>query len=288
MAAPKISVVTPSFNQAAFLEETILSVLDQEYPNLEYVIIDGGSTDGSVDIIRRYESRLAYWVSESDRGQTHAINKGLDKVSGDIVCYLNSDDLYLPGALKAVADHFISNRDCKWVCGDTLMFGVGHDSNRIRATVPKTAAHCLSWAYKSPQPGMFWDGAIVKQFKFQERWRYTFDHDLYVRLLLAGYTCEYLPVLVAGYRLHPASKTVAEGDGFDQEFDLIAAHYESDLSGSARRWTRATRFLRESYKASERGDRRLGTSFLFRAVATHPESVVQRPFWGCLRRLASG
>jgi GT2 family glycosyltransferase len=103
---PKISIVTPSFNQGKFLEKTILSVLEQGYPNLEYIIIDGGSTDNSVEIIRKYENRLAYWVSEPDCGQSNAINKGFERATGEILGWLNSDDWYHPGALKAVAEVF--------------------------------------------------------------------------------------------------------------------------------------------------------------------------------------
>ena len=193
----KLTIVTPSLNQGSFLEETILSVLKQGYEPLEYIVIDGGSNDESVSVIRRYEDRLAYWVSEKDRGQVHAINKGLEKATGDVFAFINSDDVYLPGAFNAALGHFDENPESKWVCGDTIMFGEGHDTRLIRANVPASAAHCLSWAYRAPQPGHFWKTELVKS-GFAERWNYDFDHDMYVRLLLAGYTCEYLPLPMAG------------------------------------------------------------------------------------------
>src|SRR5262245_56352604 len=114
---PRITVVTPSYNQAQFLEETMCSVLDQKYPNLEYIVIDGGSADGSCDIIRNYESQLAHWGSEKDRGAADAIAKGLRQATGSIVAYLNSDDVYVSGSLKAAAEAF--EKPCDVVYGDT-------------------------------------------------------------------------------------------------------------------------------------------------------------------------
>jgi glycosyltransferase involved in cell wall biosynthesis len=280
----KLSIITPSFNQGRFLEETILSVHNQGYQPLEHIVIDGGSTDESVSIIRKYEDKLAYWVSEKDRGQVHAINKGLERATGDILAFINSDDVYLPGAFNAVMSHFAQHPESKWVCGDTIMFGDGHDTKMIRAVVPRSAAHCLSWAYRAPQPGHFWKTELVRS-GFQERWNYDFDHDMYVRLLLGGFQCEYLPLPMAAYRLHEVSKTVAEGHRQLEEFDQIAEFYEPQLQGVDQRWCKATRFLRLSYAASEAGRKGEAASWLMRAFATHPEGLLNRPFWGCLRRL---
>ena len=158
----KLSIITPSFNQGRFLEETIMSVLNQGYEPLEYIVIDGGSTDESVSIIQRYEDKLAYWVSEKDRGQVHAINKGIERATGDILAFINSDDVYLPGAFNAVMSHFADNPESNWVCGDTIMFGEGHETQIIHADVPRSAAHCLSWAYRAPQPGHFWKTELVQ------------------------------------------------------------------------------------------------------------------------------
>ena len=284
---PKISIVTPSFNQGQFIEETIRSVLDQNYPHLEYLVIDGGSTDQTVDTIRKYEPHLSYWESEKDRGQVHAINKGLARATGDIFAYINSDDIYLPETFSTVAKYFDEHPDAEWICGDTQMFGEGRSTEVVRTVVPKSAAHCLSWAYTAPQPGHFWKRELLGP-GFDEAWRYDFDHDLYVRLLLSGHKCEHIAATFAGYRLHAASKTVAETEAFDEEFDRSAELYEGRLHGSDRRWCRSTRFLRRSYAASESGNKSEGVRWLMRALATYPEGVMKRPFWGCFRKLTTG
>ena len=131
---PRISVITPSYNQGEYLEATLRSVLDQDYEELEYVVIDGGSTDGSVQIIERYASRLAYWVSEPDRGHAHALNKGFERATGDILCWINSSDMYYPWTLRTVAEVFTQLPGVEWITGVASWFDVGgrHEACRRR------------------------------------------------------------------------------------------------------------------------------------------------------------
>jgi glycosyltransferase involved in cell wall biosynthesis len=127
---PLVTIVTPSYNQANFLEETIQSVLSQDYPNLEYIIIDGGSTDSSVDLIRKYEDRLAGWISEEDSGQAEAINKGFERATGEIVAWINSDDYYLPGAIRSAVEALEAHPECGFVYGDAVSInGAGEPFN---------------------------------------------------------------------------------------------------------------------------------------------------------------
>src|SRR5512139_1414374 len=126
---PLVSIITPSYNQARFLETTIRSVLDQDYPNLEYLIVDGGSTDGSREIIQRYSDRLAWWVSERDQGQTDAINKGFARARGEILAWLNSDDTYLPGAIQGAVDFLQDHPGVGMVYGDANL--IDEQSNVI-------------------------------------------------------------------------------------------------------------------------------------------------------------
>jgi glycosyltransferase involved in cell wall biosynthesis len=184
-AWPLISVVTPSFNQGQFLEQTIRSVLLQGYPNLEYIVIDGGSTDESVAIIKKYEHTLTYWVSEPDRGQSHAINKGFERASGEIMCWLNSDDYYLPGTLRAVGENLVSGSGTFAVVGHCVqVFTDGRAAHRGVGRFESLDRLLQFWkGYQMHQPSIFWRREVFEKVGFlDESQHYIMDFDYWVRM----------------------------------------------------------------------------------------------------------
>lgn len=180
MGLPRITIVTPSFNQGRFLDQTIRSVLDQGYPNLEYMVVDGGSTDDSVEVIKRYADRITWWVSEKDKGQSHALNKGFARATGDIYGYINSDDFLYPGALRCVADTW--NRGARWVVGWVqLLEAEGGEWPQL----PEATGSPSDWFVCNPIPqqASFWAGSFWNDMGgFREEFRYCFDYEYWMRI----------------------------------------------------------------------------------------------------------
>lgn len=206
-AYPKISVVTPSYNQAVFLERTILSVLNQNYPNLEYIIIDGGSGDESVNIIKKYEKYLACWVSEKDRGQSHAINKGWERATGEIVAWLNSDDTYTPGALAYVADFFQAHPQIDMVCGNA--YKVDEEDNVIGASPRQDfkLEKLIHNQWNIPQPAVFLRRRVLTEVGLLDEALYFYmDLDLFIRVG-QKYSVKRIPQYLANARIHSQVKT---------------------------------------------------------------------------------
>lgn len=179
----RITVVTPSFNQAAYLERTIRSVLDQGYPNLEYIIVDGGSTDGSVDIIRRFADRLAWWVSEPDRGQTDAINKGLRRATGEWVAWQNSDDIYYPGVFHDLAKAAAKHPQAGLIIGDVMLIDKhDHPLRDIRYVNPSYQA-LLAEGMVIANQAAFWRRSLHESIGLlDERYHCSFDYEWFLRL----------------------------------------------------------------------------------------------------------
>lgn len=183
MNYPKISIVTPSYNQGKFIEETILSVLNQNYPNLEYIIIDGGSADNSVEIIKKYQDRLAYWVSEKDRGQSHAVNKGFKRATGDIVGWLNSDDTYLPQCVENVVKAFKKNPDANAIYGNFVYIDENGKTLWKRYVLSRFPYETLLFYTHFGQPAVFFKRKFLNKIGYlDERLIYGMDLDFFLRM----------------------------------------------------------------------------------------------------------
>jgi len=220
-----ISVVIPSYNQAAFLEETIRSVLLQGYPNLEYIVMDGGSSDGSVEIIRKYEKYLAYWTSQKDAGAADAICSGFEKATGSVLAYLNSDDLFAPGAIHDLVNHLQTTK-ADIVYGNTYWID---DRNNILAERRQTPFSRLAYFYGGAdlqQPATIWTAQIYRSVGGMDgSFQCAFDTDLFARFASKGAKFCHLRRFVASSRVHPAQKTEIFFYTSKTETDKIRSRY---------------------------------------------------------------
>lgn len=225
MTFPKISIVTPSYNQGKYLEQTIRSVLGQGYPNLEYIIMDGGSTDNSVEIIKRYESKLAYWETRPDKGQPAAVAKGFDIASGIVLGWLNSDDLLLPGCLFTIASKFPLNNSFVALAGRVVC--IDQDSHPVKVGIParRTWEEMLLWGHRLHQMATFWtQKAYRKVGGFDSSMQFAFDYDLFIKLRRLG-DIAFVDNYLAGFRLHETQKTVTSREIMQRDCHIIYQKY---------------------------------------------------------------
>jgi glycosyltransferase involved in cell wall biosynthesis len=230
---PRITIITPSFNQAQYLEQTILSILSQEYSNLEYIIVDGGSSDQSIQIIKKYQHRLHYWLSEKDSGQSEAINKGFSRATGDIITWINSDDQLLPGTLQRVAEIFLANPAMTVVHGKTILFGSG-----MRDTVRGADGGTLPYSYLAgmafPQPSCFFKKKLIdKVGMLNQDLHYGMDYDFFVRLYLQT---DFASVedTFSKYLFHKNSKSTMAQKKFAAEWAIVFSKLMRTLPGGER------------------------------------------------------
>lgn len=224
---PKISIVTPSYNQAEFLERTILSVLNQNYPNLEYIIIDGGSTDGSVEIIKKYEKYLSYWVSEPDRGQSDAINKGFTRSTGEILAYLNSDDTYLPNALHSVVIFFKKYPKADMLYGRCNVIDGKEKIFQEIKTVPFNPLDYAYGLFTVPQPATFWRKDIFRKVGALSVENHTcMDYELWINFAKNRANIVHISRFLANFRLHPQS--ISGSGRYEGQYrqDIIRIQYD--------------------------------------------------------------
>jgi len=205
---PKISIVTPSYNQAQFLERTILSVLNQNYPNLEYIIIDGGSVDGSVEIIHRYEKYLAHWTSEKDEGQVHALNEGFSKTHGDIVGWQNSDDIYLPFAFKQMSEFFVKHADVDIVFGNTIFISSDETPiGELRFTPFSALTHLYEGMSINNQSSLWRRDIFSRIGMLDTRFQFSMDYEFFLRAAKKNIKLKFLRSYLGALRNHEASKS---------------------------------------------------------------------------------
>ena len=241
---PKVSIVMPLYNQVDYVERSILSVLNQNYPNLEFILIDGGSTDGGVEIIKKYEKYLAYWTSEPDNGQSDALNKGFKRATGTIVGWLNGDDLYLPDAIKCAVNELVNRNDKSIVFGDYLTIDKEDNIMTKEFAFDFSLGQFIYEGFHLNAQAMFWRREAHLRFgQFESDLHRTMDYDMILRLGICEGEKSFLrlPITLGCFRRHEAQKTQGYDSVVDAEHRAIALKNNCDLKYS--RWGRWIRLF---------------------------------------------
>lgn len=283
---PRISIVTPSLNRAGMIEETIRSVLLQGYPDLEYIIVDGGSSDGTLEVVERYRLWLGAVISEPDEGQSDAINKGMRRATGEVLAYINTDDLYTPGALLAVGAA-CADPAVKWLSSPGRLFGPNVGWGYTWPEKPYTerwqwaAGNCLC------QSSTFWRREVAERVgEFDTGLQIAMDQDYWIRTVLAGYELTWMRQTLSAFRMHQGSRTAAVEGDLVAEGDLLRRRYAGHLSEDERR--RAARLMGElagrrfrwrGWRFAWLGRTRPAIKDFARAIGAHPPLLLSPKTW---------
>lgn len=276
---PTVSIVTPSYNQAQFLEKTLRSVLEQDYPAIEYLVVDGGSTDDSVELIKKYADRINWWVSEKDRGQADGINKGLRRAAGEIVAWLNSDDFYQPGAVAGAVQALRENPSTGFVYGDLQVVNPAGEITNVLTYGDWKLPGLMEFKIIG-QPSVFMRREVLEKAGYlDESYHLLLDHHLWLRLAMIAEP-KYIPQLWAGEHYHPGSKNAAHAAEFGAEAWRIVDWMKSQPS--------LAHLLKTNQRKIEAGAERLNAFYLFdaqdfiaarrayfRSLAAHPSAALK-------------
>jgi len=286
---PKISIVTPSFNQSKYLEETIRSVLLQGYPNLEYILIDGGSTDGSLAIIEKYAPWISYWQSEPDLGQSHALETGYKHISGEIMAWINSDDYYQPDAFRIVSETFNDYPEIEWVAGVVDMIDSNNQIIKQLGKSPKNLELFFVWNFLY-QPGIFWRNSLWRKVRgIDVILKHSMDYDLWFQFLHFQDFPFWINKHLANFRKHSESKSSIGGSHVAQERQMIH-NRNQDLLKTPRQRLKvkyhqrdflANRMLNK-YIKTNRGE---PFTVLINSIRTAPWLCFQKNFYSKLKQI---
>ena len=292
-------MIIPTLNQGGFIESTLRSVIDQNYPNLELIVMDGGSKDRTREILERFAPHLAFWESAEDRGQSHAINKGLARATGEVWCYLNSDDLLMPGSLARIGELF-RDPSVEWIGGISVIFDEQSDRGTVTPQEPKSQKEILTpWSrsveHVFPCSNVCYmrRSMYEKLGGFDESYGYSMDMDYYTRAHFAGYRLQRIPDVLGRWRWHPASKTVKDGSAyrFLEEELRIAATYANHLTTADREELcreiiqhRKSFLVRRALHSPSEQSRFARLFRLFSEAIFHPSLVWFRPWLSAVKR----
>jgi len=294
MQEPKISVIVPNYNHGTFLERCILSIIDQDYPNKELIVIDAGSTDNSVEIIKRHAAHITFWVSEKDKGTFEANNKGLRRMTGDYWSILNADDVLLPGALRTVAEVVKENPGVKWLTGGSLRYDA--NDNVIGEMTPVVPTPVAGYTFLAScwidHPSTFLHRSVVDDVGPFGPF-HIMDYDYWLRMEAAGYRPHLIQKHLSVQRVHEASKS----------FNLVKLHEEfykimtsfCELHGIDARDARERLVAQELHVTRLRAGQLLNANrkidvlrVVLQSVLRHPSALLQRWSWGFVRRVMFG
>ncbi len=296
---PRISVIVPSLNQGEFIEATLRSVIDQNYPNLELIVMDGGSKDNTCDILALLAPHITHWESAEDRGQSHAINKGLARATGDVWCYLNSDDLLMPGSLAYIGGIF-RDPSVDWAGGIAVIFDETGERGTVTHYEPKSEKEILTpWSrsveHVFPCSNVCYMRRSIyeKLGGFEESYGYSMDMEYYTRAHFAGYRLHRIPEVLGRWRWHPASKTVKDGSAYrflEEELRTAAAFADrispADRAALAREIVehRKSYLVRRALHSPQEKSRLIRLLRLFSEALLHPSLLCFRPWLSAVKR----